>query len=162
MHDSLAVVNTSPLIFLSRGGHFDLLQSIAAKVLVPEVVVREISVRGHLDPTVKCLHRSTWLTIVDDILVPPSILSWGLGAGESAVLAYAMSQKCCQALIDDLAGRRCASALNIPVTGTLGIVLRAKRKGLLTAARPVLEDLLRGGMYLNRSVLDTALALVGE
>ena len=143
VHDSLAVVNASPLIFLSRGGHFDLLQSIAATVLVPEIVVREISVRGRLDPTVKCLHRSTWLTIVNDVSVPPSILSWGLGAGESAVLAYAMSQKCCQALIDDLAGRRCASALNIPVMGTLGIVLRAKRKGLLTAARPVLEDMLR-------------------
>ncbi len=162
MHNSVAVVNASPLIFLSRGGHFDLLKSTATKVLVPEIVVREISVRGNLDPTVKCLRQSTWLTVVEDVSVPPSILSWGLGAGESAVLAYAVSQKCCHALIDDLAGRRCASALSIPVMGTLGIVLRAKRNGLLAAARPILEDLLRGGMYLNRSVLDAALALIGE
>lgn len=157
-----AVVNASPLIFLSRGGHFDLLRSTAGRIVVPEAVVAEIFVRGDRDQTVRCIRQTDWLTIEPTRLVPTSILSWGLGAGESAVLALALANPGRIALLDDMAGRRCAASLAIQVKGTLGIVLQAKRSGLVTLARPVLEDLLRGGMYLSRMILEGALALVGE
>lgn len=156
------VVNASPLIFLSRGGHFNLLQTCAAKVLVPSAVVQEISARGPNDPTVQCLRSASWLQVVDVVSIPASVMSWGLGAGESAVLALALSGAGRTVLLDDMAGRRCAAAHDIPLIGTLGLVLDSKKAGSLSQARPVLEDLLRGGMYLRRSVLDAALALVGE
>jgi len=89
-------------------------------------------------------------------------LEWSLGTGESSVLAYAASHPGTEAVIDDLAGRKCAACLNIPVRGTLGIILIAKKRGLIPFARPVLETLLRSGMYLSRSVLDQALRQVGE
>jgi predicted nucleic acid-binding protein len=66
------------------------------------------------------------------------------------------------AIIDDLAGRRCASLLGIPVRGTLGIVLAAKKRGLIPQARPVIETLIRSGMYLSRSVIEEALLRVNE
>lgn len=157
-----AVVNASPLIFFSRAGHFELLRSCAARILVPAAVVNEISARGANDPTVMCLRNASWLEIVADESMPASILSWGLGAGESAVLAIAMSKTGRMALLDDMAGRRCALAHGLPLMGTLGVVLEAKKSGRLENARRVLEDLLRGGMYLRRTVLDAALALVGE
>lgn len=65
-------------------------------------------------------------------------------------------------VIDDLAARHCAAALGIPVRGTLGIVLAAKKRGIIPLARPVLEDLIANGMYLARNVLDQALMRVGE
>ncbi len=65
-------------------------------------------------------------------------------------------------MIDDLAARRCAASLGLKVNGTLGLVLLAKQSGRIAAARPVMEDLIRGGMFLSRLVLDRALALVGE
>jgi len=157
-----AVVNASPLIFFSRGGHFELLRFCADRLLVPIPVVNEISARGANDPTAQCLRQASWLEVVADVSVPSSILSWGLGSGESAVLAVAMSRTGRLVLLDDLAGRRCACAHGLPLMGTLGVVLEAKKSGRLDHARPVLEDLLRGGMYLRRSVLDAALALVGE
>ncbi|HID56261.1 TPA: DUF3368 domain-containing protein [Candidatus Poribacteria bacterium] len=64
--------------------------------------------------------------------------------------------------IDDLAARRCASTLGIPVRGTLGLVLIAKQRGLIPAAKPIVEQLLSNGMYLSRKVINKALALVGE
>ena len=64
--------------------------------------------------------------------------------------------------LDDLAGRRCAEALGIAVTGTLDLVLSARKRGMIPAARPVLEELREKGMYLSSAVLDRALALVGE
>jgi predicted nucleic acid-binding protein len=89
-------------------------------------------------------------------------MQWGLGPGESAVLTDSLGLPGSRAVIDDLAGRKCAASLGIPVIGTLGIVLRARRQGIIPAARPVVEDLLRGGMFLSRPLLDRALALVGE
>jgi len=64
----------------------------------------------------------------------------------------------CRAVIDDLAPRKSAASLGIPVTGTLGIVLRARRQGIIPAARPVVEDLLRGvpmgGPYRHRFIYE--------
>lgn len=58
--------------------------------------------------------------------------------------------------------RRCATTLGIPVRGTLGLVLTAKQRGTIGAARPVLEQLRLHGMYLSDRVMERALALVGE
>jgi predicted nucleic acid-binding protein len=67
-----------------------------------------------------------------------------------------------EAIIDDLAGRRCAAAFNIPVRGTLGLVLTAKQRGRISSARSLLYQLRQAGMYLSDRVLNDALAKVGE
>jgi predicted nucleic acid-binding protein len=85
-----------------------------------------------------------------------------LGAGESAVLTWGYVNPGTEVIVDDLAARRCAAALGIPVRGTLGLVLTAKQQGILPAARPVLEQLRLSGMYLSDRVMNQALALVGE
>jgi predicted nucleic acid-binding protein len=64
--------------------------------------------------------------------------------------------------VDDLAARRCAATLGVPVRGTLGLVLIAKQRGEIPAARPVLEELRQAGMYLSDAVLNRALKRVGE
>jgi predicted nucleic acid-binding protein len=157
-----AVINASPLIFLVRGGHLDLLPKFFGKVLVPRQVADEIMARGEGDATAQALEQTPWLETATTEGIPASVESWGLGAGESAVIALALSTDNCEAVIDDLAGRKCAASVGVPVRGTLGIVLLAKKRGMIPAARPVLEDLLRGGMYLSRHVLDRALERVGE
>ena len=78
------------------------------------------------------------------------------------LLAWAHAHSGTEAIIDDLPARRCAAAHGISVRGTLGLVLAAKKHGRISAARPVLEDLRRKGMYLSDRVLDEALALLGE
>jgi predicted nucleic acid-binding protein len=85
-----------------------------------------------------------------------------LGAGESAVLTWGYVNPGTEVIVDDLAARRCAAALGIPVRGTLGLVLTAKQQGILPAARPVLEQLRLSGMYLSDRVMNQALVLVGE
>ena len=67
-----------------------------------------------------------------------------------------------EAIIDDLAARKCAASIGVPVRGTLGIVLLAKQRGLISQARPVLDDMLRVGLSLSRHVLDDALRRTGE
>jgi predicted nucleic acid-binding protein len=121
-----AVVNASPLICLSRAGLADLLRQAAQTIVVPEAVAREILARGPRDLTAASLASSTWLKQVEDPAVPPGILAWDLGDGESSVLAWALAHSGARAVIDDLEGRRCAESLGIPLRGTVGLVLRGR------------------------------------
>jgi predicted nucleic acid-binding protein len=150
------------LLFLARGGHLDLLQLTGDRLLVPTPVALEIRRRGSEDVTVRVLDATPWLEIVDPPPVPSVIHAWDLGPGESAVLAWARAHPGCKAIIDDLVARRCAATLGVPVRGTLGLVLLAKKRGRIPLARPVLEALRQAGMYLSDRVVNGALALVGE
>ena len=109
-----AVVNASPLIFLSRTGLIPLIQLISAEVIVPESVAIEIEVRGKGDPAAQALANTSWLVVTQTPPVPGQIQAWGLGPGESSVLAWAHSHPGSEAIIDDLAARRCAGLLKFP------------------------------------------------
>lgn len=157
-----AVVNASPLIFLTRAGLLDLLQLLSTEIIVPEIVASEIEIRGKSDPTAQAIANTAWLVVTQTPPIPTQIQSWGLGPGESSVLAWAHAHPGCEAILDDLAARRCAVTFNIPVRGTLGLALIAKQRGRIPSARRVLEQLRQGGMYLSDHVMDEALARVGE
>jgi len=156
-----AVINASPLIFLARGAHLGLLRTFAREVWVPEAVAGEIRQRGSGDVTAQALMTTDWLVVKPVPAISVAIAEWRLGAGESATVALALTHGL-EAVIDDLAGRKCAESLGVPLRGTLGIVLAAKRRGVIPAARPVIEDLVSAGLYLSRRVLNDALLRVGE
>lgn len=160
--DDAAVVNASPLIFLSKAGHIDLLRLVSSQVAVPESVALEINRRGADDITARTLAATPWLVPVSVNAIPPLVQSWDLGIGESAVLAYALENPGMVAIIDDGPGRRCAEVAGVPLSGTLGIVLLAKQRGVLPSARAVIATLKRHGMYLSEQTIDRALTLVGE
>lgn len=157
-----AVTNASPLIFLSNSKRLDLLQLTGDHVVVPAPVALEIRRRGSEDLAVRALDRTPWLEIVEPPSIPPVIQAWDLGPGESAVLAWAQAHPGSEAIVDDLAARRCAATIGVPVRGTLGLVLVAKQRGVIPLARPVIESMREAGMYLSDQILRTALALVGE
>lgn len=155
-------INTSPLIFLTKGGFLHLLQIVSPEIIVPQAVSTEIQAYGETDITAFTLAKTSWLVVKETPFVPGIIQTWDLGAGESAVLTWAYVNPGTEVIIDDLAARRCATALGIPIRGTLSIVLTAKQRGIIPSARPVLEQLRLRGMYLSDKVINQALTLVGE
>lgn len=160
--DEAAIVNSSPLIYLSRTPHLDLLQLAAGEVSVPRTVAAEIQARGPSDPAAKALADTRWLHPVDDPPIPDQVVAWDLGPGESAVIAWALLHPGSLAILDDLEGRRCAETLGVRLRGTLGLVLRARREGVVPEARPVLDDLRAAGMYLSDQLMNLVLAEIGE
>jgi len=129
---------------------------------VPVAVAAEIQQYGATDVTALALTRTEWLVVVETPPVPEPIQSQNLGSGESAVLTWGYVNPDTEVIVDDLAARRCAATLGIPLLGTLGLVLKAKQRGSVPAARPLLEQLRRSGLYLSDRVMNQALALVGE
>jgi predicted nucleic acid-binding protein len=134
----------------------------AEEVVLPAAVHHEVAAYGPDDPTVQAILVTPWLTIVASPPLPQSIESLDLGPGESETIAWALAHPGCVAVIDDLSARRHAASLGVAVVGTVGLVLRAKQRGIYPQARPILEELRRSGLYLSDSVLRQALARVGE
>lgn len=156
------VINASPLIFLSQAGLLDLLNKMTPSAVVTQVVLEELDAGAHIDATAEIVRQTSWITVVETPEIPDAITLWDLGVGESSVLAWAYSHYGTEAVIDDLQARRCAATLNIPVRGTLGLIIIAKKRGLIPNARPVIEKLIEAGMYLPSHVVDQALRSVNE
>jgi predicted nucleic acid-binding protein len=150
------VLNASPLIVLCKKNHQHLLQLLASDILLPEDVLTEINAGPQADPARQHLAGEPFPIA----RVPPdqSVVAWDLGAGETAVLSYALNSPDWKAVIDDGAARRAARALGVPAIGTLGIIIRARQQNLIPAAVPLLLQLQAQGFYLNDSVIRTALS----
>jgi predicted nucleic acid-binding protein len=86
----VAIVNASPLILLARGGHAGILPLFYKHILIPRPVADEILVRGGQDVTVSVMRQADWLEVVTVNVIPRSIEMWGLGAGESSVIALSL------------------------------------------------------------------------
>jgi predicted nucleic acid-binding protein len=157
-----AVVNSSPLIVLARAGVFELLQVAADRVVVPAAVVQEVSRRGPSDPVIGCLQSAPWLRTVNPVPTHPALQGIQLGAGETAVLAWALTNPGTVAILDDQAARNAASSLGIGVRGTIGLIVDAKRQGLVSQAAPLLAAIRRAGLYVSDRLYETALRLAGE
>ena len=160
MSDATWVVNASPLILLGKLGRIDLLDSLTSGILVPDAVYREVEA-GMDDAGVVAALKWAGTRRVADVGVPASILGWDLGAGESQVLAHCLAGGY-GAVLDDGEARAAAKVHSLPLVGTLGIILRARRAGLLPAARPLVERLLESGSYLSADLVREALAKIGE
>jgi predicted nucleic acid-binding protein len=101
-------VNASPLIFLTKLGLLEVLREPGVPVLVPDVVLAEISALGDDDEAVRAVQRSEWIRVVPTPAIPAVVLVWDLDAGESAVLSVALDQPDSMVILDDQPARRCA------------------------------------------------------
>jgi predicted nucleic acid-binding protein len=84
-----------------------------------------------------------------------------LDAGECAAIGCALHHRAAL-LVDDLAARRQASAMGLHVIGTLGVLVLAKRRGLIPLVAPVVHDMRAGGHYLSDAALMAVLQAAGE
>jgi predicted nucleic acid-binding protein len=160
--DRTLVVNASPLILLSRIARLDLLTSLAELLVVPEAVIREIQAGSHRDETAGRIKDLSSILQVTDRPLPDRIRLWDLGAGESQVLAHGLERPGAEVVLDDLAARRCARSLDLPMIGTLGVVILCRHRGVIGSARPVVEKLREAGLRLKPALMEEALVKVGE
>lgn len=156
------VIDSGPLIGLARINQLELLPQLAARIVVPLAVWDEVTVRGRNAPGADEVRQTTWLEqqAVDPLAVEP--LAILVDQGEAEVIALARTLPSSVAVLDDARARRVAERLNVQRIGTLGLLRRAKRKGLLEQLRPHLEALQANGIYIRQALIDAVLADVGE
>lgn len=152
-----AVVNAGPLVALSLVGRLDLLPALFKELWIPEAVYREVAVAGLGRPGAAALSDATWSDRVRPAPEPDPLLVAELDPGEAAVISLARASVPCMAVIDEKRGRRIAHQVyGLPVKGTAGLLVEAKRRGLLNELRATLLDLKRAGYYLSDAVIEGA------
>lgn len=156
------MVDASPLILLGKIDRIGLLGALADELVVPQAVAQEVRAKPGGAPALDQIGLRPGARIASEVAVTPELRAWDLGRGELQVLAHAALVPGSRAVLDDLAARRCAQALGLPVIGTLGVVLRARRKGLIEAARPVIDHLRRVGLHASDELIERVLAHLGE
>lgn len=75
-----------------------------------------------------------------------------LHEGEVEVMILCQERQADLAIIDDNAAKKTAKYLGINVTGTLGVLLKAKQKGILKEIRPLISELKVNGFYISTEV----------
>lgn len=155
------VINASPLIALFRSGQADLLPHLFRQIVVPEAVWQEVVIDEWEDAAARDLGKQSWPVRVD-IVNSPRVAAWDLGAGETAVLSYALANPPLRVVIDDMDARRCAQTLNIPMLGTGGLLVLAKRRGLLHSLDEGIEKLRNAGLWLSDDIVRLLKTQAGE
>lgn len=162
MHIDSVVVNASPLITLFKSGQAALLPALFRQIHVPDAVWREISDSRHDDVASRELASASWAIRLPPQALDPLVIAWDAGLGETEVLAYARANPDVRAVVDDDYARRCAQSLGIRTLGTCGVIVLAKRRGVISEVKPSLEALQAAGLWLSESVLQAVLVAADE
>jgi predicted nucleic acid-binding protein len=103
-----------------------------------------------------------WVVIRQPVSAPALPLAADLGRGEAAVLALALESQDAVVILDDGVGRQAAELLGIRLTGTLGLLLDARKKGLIPKISPVFDELDRLRFRVSPATRAAVLKLAGE
>lgn len=156
------ICDVSPIQYLHQAELLELLRLRYGTVTIPTAVaaeLREGTLRGVDLPAFEALD---WIKIRRPAgqLLLQNIAD--LGAGEREVLALGTEMLDSLVVLDDALARRYARLLNLRLTGTLGILLKAKETGLLPAVAPVLDRLQQLQFRMDPETRQAVLRLAGE
>lgn len=156
----ILVADASALIALATCDSLALLEAIFGEVLVPEVVFSEVTafdkpqaalLRCYLHGKVRAvdMHHFVYLDAFAD-------------AGETQAMLLYKEVAADYLLIDDRRGRRVAKINRIKTVSSLGVLLQAKRAGLIPCVAPLIDQIAAGSIFMSESLIQTVLELAGE
>ena len=141
----IIVSDTSPLNGLAIVGYLSLLQQLYGRVLIPPAVMNELRRGGEDDSRITAVLSVNWIEVRQPSsyqLIESLQTDRNLDRGESEAIALGLELGAEELLIDERLGRREAMRLGLSITGLLGILLVAKRRGFVTAIRPIVDCLI--------------------
>lgn len=162
MREATLVADSSPLIGLARIGQLELLPRLAERVLVPPAVWHEAALDSRDSPGAVEIRRAPWLIIEAPERSRVEPLKILVDRGEAEAIALARGTEGSLLLIDDSRARRVAKRLELRHVGTVGLLRRAKKEGLVAAVKPLLEALVENGIFIEQALIDAVLADLEE
>lgn len=156
--DRVLVSNTTPLISIAAAtGSLDVLQFLFRRVVVPLEVAQEVRAGGRHNFGLDAFDRADWLDIQDQPVRLMPFLQNSLDRGEASVIQTAMNMELPLVCIDETAGRRIARLCGLQLTGSIGILLKAKQLGYEISIPNALQRMRQQGIWLSDRVVQFAL-----
>ena len=152
--EKVFVLNSSPIISLSKAGLNFILEKLIIKI--PQDVAIELSHEKYVDEAREFIITNQ-NKIISDYVISDKIRDWGLGNGESSVLSVVLKQKDWIAVIDDGEARKCAKVYNLNLTGTIGLILIDYKIGLIDSLEQAFYSIKNAGLYLNENLISDLL-----
>ncbi len=161
----IIVSDTSPITNLAAIGQLDILRQLYGDIIIPTAVYNEMVGLGKVVPGMVEVQTFSWIKTLEvtDSLRVTDILenqeNIDLGEAESIILALEL--KANLLLIDERRGRVIATSYGLNVTGLLGVLIQAKRNGLIESVKPLINELITQANFrvsnkLYALVLETA------
>lgn len=153
------VTNTTPLLALCAAtGSLDIFRALYERVIVPLEVEQEIQAGGVSYFGVDVFARAHWLECRDQPARRSPWLDNTLDRGEASVIQTALDERIPLVCIDEAAGRRVARLNGLTLTGSVGILLKAKSQGFPVDISSAIENMRRHGIWLSERLVQFALA----
>jgi len=152
------VVNSTPIIALSEIGRLRILKDLYGEIIIPNAVRDEVTVKAP-----RRLDGHDWIRVTAIAnLAAKEMFTSALHEGEVEVMLLAKEVGAVLVIMDDGLARRHAKYLGLTITGTVGVLLRAKSAGIITEIAPVLDNLIQNEFYISDDVRREVLNLAGE
>jgi predicted nucleic acid-binding protein len=146
------IADASCLILLEKIGALELLRQLFGRITVTDIVAAEYG-----------LPLPEWVAVqVAQNASQLQLLTLTLDRGEASAIALALEQPECLLIMDERRGRQVAQRLQLPVVGTLGILLRAKSSGYIGAIKPLLDTIGATNFRLSERLIQLVLKQAGE
>jgi predicted nucleic acid-binding protein len=146
------ISDTSCLIILSNIGELQLLQKVYGQVFTTVEIAQEF---GEILPE--------WIVIEGAAdIYKQQLLELQIDKGESSAIALALEMSNSTLILDDNKARKIANQLGLHVTGTIGIIVKAKLNGIIPSIRPILEKIRQTNFRLTVEIETLALKAAQE
>ena len=146
------IADTSCLIVLTNIGELELLRKIYGNIVTTRYVAAEYD-----EPLPEWIE----ITPVADSR-KQQLLEFQLDPGESSAIALALETPDSTIILDDYKARKIAAQLGLSYTGTIGVIIRAKLRGVIPTVRPLLAKIKQTNFHLSVELEQQALSLSGE
>ncbi len=148
----IVISDTSCLIVLSKIGELDLLRKRYSRVLIPSEVEQEF---GSSLPE--------WILVLEPSNASRTqVAHLNIDPGEKAAIALALDVPGSLLILDDEKARHAAERFHLTITGTLGILVKAKKAGLLQSIKPLIDQIMETDFRLSSTIVQQALSEAGE
>ncbi len=155
------VSNTTPIISLLKIGKLDLLKELYGRIIIPHAVFLELE-KGKNKAYYMNLTSVEWIEIrkIESLELKAYIPNLDFGEAEAIMLAKELNADL--VIMDEIIGRKYAKNFNLNITGTLGILLKAKEKGLISSVGNLLDELTEKDTWLHPKLVAKVRKLAGE
>jgi len=158
MRKNEVIVNSTPIIALREIGRLDILRELYGSVTIPDAVFREVTAKD-----IHALGGYPWIVVKNvENIAAKEVFSTALHDGEVEVMLLARETGAKLVIMDDGLARRHAKYFSLSITGTVGVLLRAKQEGFIDKVKPALDELIINDFYISSSVCNEILRLAGE
>ena len=157
------VINTGPIIsIVAATGSLDILDKLYKDVYVPYEVCKEITGSSARTFALTEFNEASFLIKTDNPVSISPYLKNILDIGEASVIQLAMIKNIHTVCIDEKVGRRIARLNNLSLTGSIGILIKAKNRGYLPSMKNAISKMKNKGVYLSDQIIQFALEHTNE